>query len=225
MGTQQGQPPDPSTGTLDAFLAPDSEKTAQAIEQGTGSVLDTMATSASSLTAEEQAKVDATKSQQTKEQEKQEKQAEKARVQAEKEQKEKQDKLQEAQRTFVTNISDKVNDGVEVLKDTTDKINVMPTPGGIAFLLAVIIFFIWAIVPTSDGHTRLELLFYTIMGRTSLVGGASGDFSATSQAQTIPIPSVTIPAAKGDNTPTLSSNNNIRTTIIPLYDMFGLENF
>lgn len=50
----------------------------------------------------------------------------------------------------------------------------VPTPGGIALILVAIFVFLWAIVPVNGSHTRLELLWLTFTGRTSMASAPEG---------------------------------------------------
>lgn len=62
--------------------------------------------------------------------------------------------------------------------------NNLPTPGGIAILLGVLLLLLWAVIPvnSSNGqsYTRLQLLFYTLTGRTSIGGPAEQTTGQTS---------------------------------------------
>lgn len=60
----------------------------------------------------------------------------------------------------------------------------MPTPGGIGLLLAAIFILLWAVVPVNGGHTRLTLLWMTLMGRTrmALTPDAGGTYDASTPA-------------------------------------------
>ncbi len=50
-----------------------------------------------------------------------------------------------------------------------DRVAQMPTPGGIGPLLITLIVLVWAIVAVNNqGMTRLQLLWYTVTGRTRL---------------------------------------------------------
>jgi multidrug efflux pump subunit AcrA (membrane-fusion protein) len=49
-----------------------------------------------------------------------------------------------------------------------------PTPGGIGLLLIVIFILLWALIPVDDqGYTRMQLLWFTVMGRTELQGSTT----------------------------------------------------
>jgi hypothetical protein len=55
-----------------------------------------------------------------------------------------------------------------------------PTPGGIGLLLLVIFILLWALIPVDkEGYTRLQLLWFTVMGRTSLQGSTAQKNAAT----------------------------------------------
>lgn len=58
----------------------------------------------------------------------------------------------------------------------------VPTPGGIGILLALIFLFLWAIVPVNGKHTRAELLWLTLTGRTQMASApdAGTDTGSTS---------------------------------------------
>lgn len=62
--------------------------------------------------------------------------------------------------------------GLDGLQNTVsglaDRASALATPGGIGFLVAVLLFFVWAIVPVSGGKTRLRLLFDVLTGRTQI---------------------------------------------------------
>ena len=46
-----------------------------------------------------------------------------------------------------------------------------PTPGGIGLLLLIIFVMLWVLIPVDQqGYTRLQLLWFTVMGRTELQG-------------------------------------------------------
>lgn len=44
----------------------------------------------------------------------------------------------------------------------------LPTPGGIALMLFIILVFVWAIVPVNNGLTRAQLFYLTLTGKTAL---------------------------------------------------------
>lgn len=73
-----------------------------------------------------------------------------------------------------------IDNRVQPIKDYLSGI---PTPGGIATILIVLAFFIFAVIPVdSNGNTRLKLLWLTLTGKTHLAysgtaSGATGDFS------------------------------------------------
>ncbi|MBX6361659.1 MAG: hypothetical protein IRZ03_16460 [Acidobacterium ailaaui] len=58
----------------------------------------------------------------------------------------------------------------------------LPTPGGIALLLLLIGLILLAILPTSSGESRLQLLWQAILGNLSLVPAGSSASSGSSQA-------------------------------------------
>lgn len=72
-------------------------------------------------------------------------------------------------------LKDKVSTTTQRVSDWADR---MPTPGGIGVLLLAIFFLLWAVVPVnrSDGkqHTRLELLWLTLTGRTKMAQAPEG---------------------------------------------------
>jgi hypothetical protein len=61
-----------------------------------------------------------------------------------------------------------------------DRASALSTPGGVGFLVFVLLFLIWVIVPVSNGKTRLQLLWGVLTNQVYFpddVQGASGDFS------------------------------------------------
>src|SRR5579875_2005187 len=59
-----------------------------------------------------------------------------------------------------------------VARRAHDQLAALPTPGGVGLLVFALIFFVWAIVPVSSGgQTRLQLLWLTLTGHTSLATG------------------------------------------------------
>lgn len=66
-----------------------------------------------------------------------------------------------------------------------DRASALSTPGGIGFLVFVLMFFIWAIIPINSGKTRLQLLWGVLTNQVYLKdegegpsggGGAGGSF-------------------------------------------------
>ncbi len=102
-----------------------------------------------------------------------------------------------------------IQHGIRTIQKTTEPATTwmtnLPTPGGIATLLIIILVFLMAIVPSQEVadpnnpgkyiyYTRLNLLWLTILGRTSLKphnsSGSSGGSSNTNNAMntsTIPV--------------------------------------
>ena len=78
-------------------------------------------------------------------------------------------------------VLDRLNEGSQKLTSWADR---LPTPGGIAVLLFLIFLFLWAIVPVNGPHTRLELLWLTLTGRTKVAD--SPDAANTGQIPTGP---------------------------------------
>lgn len=71
----------------------------------------------------------------------------------------------------------------------------VPTPGGLATILIILVVFVLAIVPVdASGTTRLKLVWLTLTGKTHLKyeedkafgGGGSGDFGSQSASPTTP---------------------------------------
>lgn len=60
----------------------------------------------------------------------------------------------------------------------------IPTPGGIGVLLLAIFFLLWAVVPVNGKHTRLELLWLTFTGRTSMASAPEGGVDTGSSSGT-----------------------------------------
>lgn len=62
----------------------------------------------------------------------------------------------------------------------------LPTPGGIGLLLLIILFLLFAVTKTSQGNTRLQLIWATITGNASFgtSGAQSGDISPATQLAT-----------------------------------------
>jgi hypothetical protein len=55
-----------------------------------------------------------------------------------------------------------------------------PTPGGIGLLLIVLFILLWALIPVDDqGYTRMQLLWFTVMGRTQLQGSTDAQNAQT----------------------------------------------
>lgn len=87
---------------------------------------------------------------------------------------------------IATNSFASLQDGATRL---ADRANALSTPGGIGFLIFVLMFFIWAIIPINNGRTRLQLLWGVITNQVYFpdeLNGASGNFgsgSEPSQAQ------------------------------------------
>lgn len=64
-----------------------------------------------------------------------------------------------------TPISDALGNTVNDINDQFDKVRI--TRGlGVAF--AILVFLVWMLIPTSSGYTRLQLLWFTIMGETKI---------------------------------------------------------
>lgn len=57
------------------------------------------------------------------------------------------------------------------LERTQDRLALVSTPGGMGALLAILILLLWVLLPANEqGYTRLQLLYHTLLGRTSLEG-------------------------------------------------------
>lgn len=50
----------------------------------------------------------------------------------------------------------------------------LPTPGGIALMLGITLFILFALTPTSQGSSRLGLMWAALLGRASYAGAGSG---------------------------------------------------
>lgn len=96
----------------------------------------------------------------------------------------------------VTASAEKVGGAVgDKVTGTKEWLANLPTPGSIALLLVVILFFIWAVVPVGqNGETRLQLLWLTLTGKTSIAGepqntlanvNPTGQVSATPNVTTL----------------------------------------
>ena len=79
----------------------------------------------------------------------------------------------------------------EGAQNTTEKVTgfaeKLPTPGGIALLIAILIAFLWAVVPVNAGMTRAQLLWYVLAQKAALIppGGLSDWEKQFAQAQGI----------------------------------------
>lgn len=93
-------------------------------------------------------------------------------------------------------------------------LNKQPTPGGLATIIGIIIFFMLAIVPVnSNGDTRLKLLWLTLQGRTHvdyehiIPGSVAPSSTIVDATPTTSLPTITTPSI---NPPiTISSLDNI----------------
>lgn len=60
----------------------------------------------------------------------------------------------------------------ESAKGVADKVGgwaeTLPTPGGIALLVVILLAFLWAVVPVNGGKTRAQLLYYVLMEKSIL---------------------------------------------------------
>lgn len=70
-------------------------------------------------------------------------------------------------------------------QNVVDKIEDLPTPGGLVLLLVIIALFLFAIVPVSGNKTRLRLLWDTVRGKTSLPEPTQANASSSSIANNI----------------------------------------
>ena len=95
-----------------------------------------------------------------------------------------------------------------------------PTPGGIGLLLLVIFILLWALIPVDQqGYTRLQLLWFTLMGRTSLQGSTTTQNAmrvAAMSDTTAPLLGVSALASAAQNTtfdfsvsPNQTASNNV----------------
>lgn len=67
-----------------------------------------------------------------------------------------------------------------IASGVTNWVGAWPTPGGIGLLLIVIFVLLWALIPVDkEGYTRLQLLWFTVMGRTQLQGGQNAQNAMT----------------------------------------------
>lgn len=62
----------------------------------------------------------------------------------------------------------------------------LSTPGGIIAMVVILLLIVWILVPVNNGMTRLQLLYMTLIGRTSL----EGSFANRTVANTSSMPSV-----------------------------------
>lgn len=81
--------------------------------------------------------------------------------------------------------------------DIKDAVSSIHITAGLGIAFVVLMFLLWALVPTASGYTRLQLLWFTIIGQTKLSTDTSP--SPTSQSPSTPStpgpqgPLVTIP--------------------------------
>ena len=68
-----------------------------------------------------------------------------------------------------------------LIKPASDRARRAPTPGGIGLMLFALIVFLFAIIAVNGTHTRLELIWLTLLGKTS-VPRAPGDSNGTTAA-------------------------------------------
>lgn len=83
----------------------------------------------------------------------------------------------EAQRGTLAGLANTVADTASSLNN---RVASFPTPGGIGLLLFVLIIFVWMLVPTKNGYTRMQLLYLTLRDQTTLTGEFSGGTSGSS---------------------------------------------
>lgn len=83
-----------------------------------------------------------------------------------------------------------LQNGVRAAQDKATRVadwaGSLATPGGVGFLVAVLLFFVWLIVPVSNGKTRMQLLWGVLTGQTEFraVEGAGADTSTEGGAGT-----------------------------------------
>lgn len=85
----------------------------------------------------------------------------------------------------IRNIAAEVSSATQGLANRiSTRLAALPTPGGILLMIAVIVFFLWAVVPVNNGLTRAQLFYLTLTGKTELnpwmelsnMGGPIGNF-------------------------------------------------
>lgn len=158
---------------------------------------------------------------------------------AERERKEEQ-RIKDEQDTL-NKLGNKIAEGQEAIANSvspfTQWLAKQPTPGGVATIFVILMFFLFAIVPVNErGDTRLKLIWFTLTSKTKLssddtgdIIGGGGDFgntiTSTPTQTTIPITTTPI----GPTGPKLSiapqpTNGN---GFIPLAttDLLNLFNF
>jgi hypothetical protein len=113
--------------------------------------------------------------------------AEKRKLDQIEEEKQKQQEQEERDKQDTLNkIGNKIQEGQEVvisnLSPFVQWLGKQPTPGGVATVFIVLLFFLFAVIPVNaNGDTRLKLIWLTLTGKTSMhydpgVLGGGGNF-------------------------------------------------
>lgn len=113
--------------------------------------------------------------------------------------------IQDKQHDLLMQAGKKVDDGQTAVANAASPfvtwLGKQPTYGGIGSLVAIIVFFLLAVVPVNaNGDTRLKLIYLTLTGKTQLQyegNVSSGDFGNSSNSSN-------------------SNNNNGNNTVIPI---------
>ncbi len=104
-------------------------------------------------------------------------------------------KQEEEKATLLEKSKLQADKALELAKSTTQEprkwLESLPTPGGIATIIVILLFFLFAVIPVdSQGNTRLKLLWLSIRGNTHL---------AYTETTASPTKEVISPSASGKN--------------------------
>lgn len=93
--------------------------------------------------------------------------------------------------THAEKVSNSINDAVETPRTWVEN---LPHPGGITAIIAILMFFVFAVIPVNvDGDTRLKLLWLTMIGRTTLTNKINDGTIPGSSGKVVPPPALPAP--------------------------------
>ena len=126
-------------------------------------------------------------------------------------------------------VVENLGDITEVTAGLTRFTQALKTPGGLGAVFALCIFLLWTIMPTSSGYTRLQLLWFTLLGRTSLSSSPIIQDSSISQQIRQDVTNLTNPPTgqsqgQGPTQAQVNQSNAAYAPIVPNVNFsFGLE--
>lgn len=115
----------------------------------------------------------------------------------------------DAQEKEQSNVDD-TNDQRQGIRDGFNNFMSQVKMPSLLLLFSALIFFIWLLVPTASGYTRLQLVWFTLTGKTFIAGAEMSDLGGGVAGSSTTAATTTTATAK---TPVTTTNTD--TTVLP----------